>query len=159
MPLFGRGGDEVKQAGGADPGAALTDALERYRAMPVPERAALVLATVAPAIAEHWDAARVDPRQLMEPTLVKPLIPQTGVHKETPEQYRARLVDLPVILAEAFNALVLARLLVPYDTAGAGSQILYSVSPDGLAALERGDVAEVVARSERSRAAPLSGDV
>ena len=106
MPLFGRGRDEVKQAGGADPGAALTDALERYRAMPVPERAALVLATVAPAIAEHWDAARVDPRQLMEPTLVKPLIPQTGVHKETPEQYRARLVDLPVILAEAFNALV-----------------------------------------------------
>jgi hypothetical protein len=73
MPLFGRGGDEVEQAGGADPGAALTDALERYRAMPVPERAALVLATVAPAIAEHWDAARVDPRQLMEPTLVKPL--------------------------------------------------------------------------------------
>jgi hypothetical protein len=59
--------------------------------------------------------------------------------------YRTQ-AELGVVLAEAFNALVLARLLVPDDRFAGQSQLVYSTSADGLAALERGDVADVVAR-------------
>ena len=148
MPLFGRGGDEVKQADGADPGAALTDALERYRAMPVPERAALVLATVAPAIAESleqygWNG--VGHPKASEGYLTGLFYPNVGIRYDrlSAEQHHARH-DFEVTLSEAFHALVLARLLIPYYYQH--DVPLYSVSPEGLAALERGDVAEVVAR-------------
>jgi hypothetical protein len=64
----------------------------------------------------------------------------------SPEQHRT-LHDLQVTLSEAFQALVLARLLIPYIYQGGGvGGTLYAVSGDGRAALERGDVAEVVAR-------------
>jgi hypothetical protein len=74
------------------PATVWADALVRYRAMPVPERAAEVLARVAPALAESFDNATWDA-----------------------------------------------------DSSG-GSVTKYAVSPDGLGALERGDVAEIVAR-------------
>jgi hypothetical protein len=59
--------------------------------------------------------------------------------------YRSQ-AEIGVVLAEAFNALVLARLLIPDDQFAGQSQLVYSISADGLAAVERGDVAEVVAR-------------
>lgn len=68
------------------PATVWADALDRYRAMPLPERAAEVMATIAPALASSFDEA-------------------TWKHG-----------------------------------------IEYAVSPDGLAAVERGDVAEVVGR-------------
>ena len=150
MPLFGRGGDEVEQAGGADPGAAWADALERYRAMPVAERAASLLATVAPAIAESFDKANwragIAPLHTEGDSLLELLIPQTRrPDKLSPEQWRA-MYELRITLAEALNALLIARLLINFDYGSGGSVIKYAVSPDGLAALERGDVAEVVAR-------------
>ena len=56
------------------------------------------------------------------------------------------MYELRITLAEALNALVIARLLINFDYGSGGSVIKYAVSPEGLAALERGDVAEVVAR-------------
>jgi hypothetical protein len=114
--------------------------------MSVPERAAEVLATIAPALAEFWDSAALDPRKRLHTTnhkaLLEHMLPKTGAGTV---QYRTQ-VELGVVLAEAFNALVLARLLIPYDYFVGSSQVLYSISADGLAALERGDVAEVVTR-------------
>ena len=55
--------------------------------------------------------------------------------------------ELRVTLAEALNALVIARLLINWDRGSSGGSVIqYAVSPDGRAAVERGDVAEVVAR-------------
>jgi hypothetical protein len=65
--------------------------------------------------------------------------------KLSPEQWRAKY-ELKVTFAEALNALVLARLLIHWEVGSGGSVGQYAMSPDGLAAVERGDVAEVVAR-------------
>jgi len=150
MPLFGRSGEDAEHAGRADPGAAWTDALERYRAMPVDERAASVLATVAPAIAESFDKANwkagIGPLHTEGGSLLELLVPQTArPDKLSPEQWRA-MYELRITLAEALNALVIARLLINFDYGSGSVVIKYAVSPDGVAALERGDVAEVVAR-------------
>jgi hypothetical protein len=150
MPLFGRGGEEAEQAGGANPDSAWADALGRYRTMPVAERAASVLATIAPAIAEKFDNANwkagVGPSHTDGDSLLDLLIPQTTrPDKLSPEQWRA-MYELRITLAEALNALVIARLVINFDYGSGVVGIRYAVSPDGLAALERGDVAEVVAR-------------
>jgi hypothetical protein len=120
--------------------------------MSVPERAAEVLATVAPAIAESWDNAvwkeGVGPRHTSQSYLVGLLVPEAGIRwdQASPEQHRI-LHDLQLTLSEAFQALVLTLLLIPYHySGGAVGLALYAVSRDGLAALERDDVAEVVAR-------------
>jgi hypothetical protein len=128
-----------------------SDALERYRAMPVPERAAEVMATIAPALAESFDKATwkqgMGPGDTDGRSLLALLIPSARrPDKLSPEQWRA-MYELKVTLAEALNALVIARLLINWDVyVSGGSDIKYAVSLDGLAALERSDVAEVVAR-------------
>ena len=166
MPLFGRGGDEVPRdlepetvevaadtpgRWQAVPPTVWSDALERYRAMPVPERAAAVMATIAPALAQSFDKATwkqgIGPADTEGRSLLALLIPSARrPDKLSPEQWRA-MHELEVTLAEALNALVIARLLINWDAyISGGSVIKYAVSPDGLAALGRGDVAEVVAR-------------
>jgi hypothetical protein len=165
MPLFGRGGEDPEQDLGPDPVTVWSDAadgwrempatlwaaaLERYRAMPLPERAAEVLARVGPALADSFDKATwkqgSGPRGTEGHSLLGLLIPSARrPDKLSPEQWRA-MHELHVTLAEALNALVIARLLINWDEGSGGSVIKYAVSPDGLAALERADVAEVVAR-------------
>jgi hypothetical protein len=166
MPLFGRGAEEAEQDLGPDPvtvwsdaakdwrelpATLWADAFERYRAMPVPERAAEVLARVAVALGESLDTATwkqgIGPRGTEGDSLLALLIPSPRrPDKLSPEQWRARH-ELLVTLAEALNALVIARLLINWDAGSSGGSVIkYAVSPDGLAALERGDVAEVVAR-------------
>jgi hypothetical protein len=152
VSLRRRAKDEVEQEGGPDPDAAWAEALERFSAMSVPERAAEVLATVAPAIAEYWDSADLKPIERLkgilktthQQKLLEHVLPEIRVPMESDRTRR----KLGVLLTEAFNALVLARLLIPYDywASGSGSQLVYFVGPVGVAALERGDVAEVVAR-------------
>jgi hypothetical protein len=114
--------------------------------MSVPERAAEILARIAPALAEYWDSAELDPVERLHKTnqsaLLRHLLPET-TRGSVPYRTQA---EVGVVLAEAFNALVLARLLVPDDRFAGQSQLVYSISADGLAALERGDVADVVAR-------------
>jgi hypothetical protein len=166
VSLFGRGGDEAE--GDPGPGPATVeatlgegwqvlpatvwaDARDRYRAMPVPERAAEVLAAYAPALARRFDEATwkqgIGPRDTDGASLVSLLIPSPRrPDKLSPEQWRA-IHELRVTLSEAVNALVVARLLINWDVGSSGGSVIkYAVSPDGLAALERGDVAEVVAR-------------
>jgi hypothetical protein len=166
MPLFGRGGDRAEQDPGPDrvtvwagaderwqemPATVWDDARDRYRAMPLPERAADVMATIAPALAESFDKATwkqgIGPRGTEGDSLVALLIPSARrPDKLSPEQWRAKH-ELHVTLAEALNALVIARLLIHWDAGSSGGSVIkYAVSPDGLAAVERGDVAEVVAR-------------
>jgi hypothetical protein len=166
MPLFGRGGQESERDLGPDsvtvlsdagegwremPATVWADALERSRAMPVPERAAEVLARIAPALAESFEKATwkqgIGPRGTEGHYLLGLLIPSARrPDKLSPAQWRA-MHELRVSLAEALNALVLARLLIHWDADSSGGSVTkYDVSPDGLAALERGDVAEVVAR-------------
>jgi hypothetical protein len=125
-------------------------AFEHLVSMPLHERAAVVLAEAAPAINAAWDA--VDWSGIMGPSrtnmndLLEPLVPQVLYKDLSPEQ-RRKLASLRVVLAEAFQALVLARMLIRQDPSGnLYSEARYTNSPDGLAALERGDVAEVVAR-------------
>jgi hypothetical protein len=144
--------DQAEQPSGPDPGVAWTEALERFSAMSVPERAAEVLRTVAPAISETWENASfkqgggvlLDTRASR---LISLLVPHTGIRPDrvTPDQHRT-IDELRVTLAEALHALVLARLLIPHEAASGDTYILYANSPDGLGALDRGDVAEVVAR-------------
>jgi hypothetical protein len=166
VPLFGRGGNEAEGDPGPNPATVevtlgdgwqvmpatvWTDALARYRAMPVPERAAEVMATIAPALAERFHEATwkqgIGPRDTEGTWLVALLIPSARrPDKLSPEQWRA-MYELRVTLAEAMNALVSARLLINWDVGSSGGSVIkYAVSPDGLAAVERGDVAEVVAR-------------
>jgi hypothetical protein len=134
-----------------EPATVWSDALERYRAMPVPQRAADVLARVAPALAESFDRATwkqgIGPRGTEGDALLGLLIPSARrPDKLSPDQWRA-MHELRVTLAEGLNALVTARLLINWDAGSAGGSVIkYAVSPDGRAALERGDVAEVVAR-------------
>ena len=52
-----------------------------------------------------------------------------------------------LILREAFQALVLGRMVIRQEQTYKGATwVTYVNSPDGRAALERGDVADVVAR-------------
>ena len=166
MSLFGRREDKTEQDPGVGPATievtskdgwravpptVWADLLERYRAMPVPERAAEVLATIAPALAESFDKATwkqgLGPRDT-QGTMLRALL-NPGARrpdKLSPEQWRAQH-ELDVTLAEALNALVLARLVINWDSGSSGGAVIqYAVSPDGLAAIERGDVAEVVRR-------------
>jgi hypothetical protein len=166
MPLFGRGGEEADQelrpnsvtvrSDAAEgwqemPATVWADALERYRAMPVPARASEVLARVASALAESFDKATwkqgIGPRGTEGDFLLSLLIPSARrPDKLSPEQWRS-MHELRVTLAEALNALVIARLLINWDAGSSGGSVIkYAVSRDGLAALERGDAAEVVAR-------------
>jgi hypothetical protein len=166
MPLFGRGGEEPEQVLGPDtvtvssdgperwrevPATVWADELERYPAMPVPERAAELLARIAPALAESFAKATwqqgIGPRNTEGQHLLGLLIRSARrPDKLAPEQWRA-MHELRLSLAEALNALVIARLLINWDASSTGGPVIqYAVSPDGLAALERGDVADVVAR-------------
>jgi hypothetical protein len=138
----------VEQEGEPDSGAVWAEALERYSAMSVPQRAAEVLATAAPSIIDAWDRANWTvgtPRRTTQEDLLAPLIAPEG-KRVTAEQCRTR-ARLSACLAEAFHAIVLARLLVPREISGTyDTFVTYVNSADGLGALQRGDVAEVVAR-------------
>lgn len=155
MSLFRRREDDQGQVGSGPvdsppPGDLVTSALEHFAGLSVPERAAEVLAVVAPAITAAWNA--VDWTTIEAPArtnmhdLLEPLVPEVRYKDLSPEQ-RWKLAGLRVTLAEAFQALVLSRMLIRQDPSGSvSSQARYSTSRDGLAALQREDVAEVVAR-------------
>jgi hypothetical protein len=59
---------------------------------------------------------------------------------------------LKYVLAEAFQALELGRMLFRIDeTPGGDMMSYYAISADGAAALKRGDVAEVLERASRPK--------
>ena len=64
----------------------------------------------------------------------------------SPEQ-RATWFSLELVLQEAFQVLVLTRMLIRRESEYKGAtDVTYAVGPDGRAAQIRGDVAEIVTR-------------
>lgn len=144
MGLFQHGSDGTYASGARVPDAAaeayqVAGTLERFAGLRVPERAAEILQTIGLTI-EQADAY-MGMRQLLAPWL-----PDAGWMKWSPQQ-RATWYSLELTLQEAFQALELARMLTRRESPYQGAtEITYALSPDGRAALSRGDVAQVVAR-------------
>ena len=123
---------------------ALAIALEYFAGLTVPQRAAELLETIATAIVRAPASWAPQMNHLLELQ-----IPMPAKHwSDLSERQRADHARLELLLAEAFQALVLARMLIRRETMGpqGGTIVSYANSPDGRAALERGDAAEVVAR-------------
>ena len=114
-------------------------ALDRISGLSLSDRAAELLNTVAPAI-EH-----ADDYQGMR-ALLAPLLPDSEWMKWSPEQ-RATWFSLELLLQEAFQVLVLTRMLIRRETQYKGAtDVNYALGPDARAAQSRGHVAGVVAR-------------
>ncbi len=112
--------------------------LAQLRALTLVERAAELLALIAPEISAS------DQRGQMSSLLAK-WLPDFGMNY-TPEQWD-EWHDLQLVLQEAFQVLVLTRLLVRREEADRfGTVVAYTVSADGHAALEASDVADVIKR-------------
>jgi len=144
MGLFQRSseGADANVAGVPDSSAdadQVARARDRFTGLPMPDRAAELLQTIGPAIEQADDYMGM--RQLLAPWL-----PEADWMKWSPQQ-RAAWFSLELILQEAFQALELARMLIRREGSYKGAtDITYALSPDGRAALSRGDVAQVVAR-------------
>lgn len=75
-----------------------------------------------------------------------PLLPETDWMALSPQQ-RTDWTSLALILREAFQVLVLARMLIRQEQTYKGATwVTYVNSPDGRGALSRGNIADVVAR-------------
>ena len=138
MPLFHRSEDDP---GSDSTGTSGTDrvstTLARFSALSLPQRAAELLATVTSSLEE--DALAMD-------QALAPLLPDSDWMALSPQQ-RTDWTSLALILREAFQVLVLTRLLIRQEQSYKGATwVTYINSPDGRAALGRQDVADVVAR-------------
>jgi hypothetical protein len=144
MGLFNRPdeGSDLTGAGPVAPSATadqVAATFDRIAAQPLPERAAELLNTIAPAIqqADGYLGMRA---------LLAPWLPDSDWMSWSPEQ-RATWFSLELVLHEAFQVLVLARMLIRRESDYRGATaVTYVLGPDGRAAQTRGDVAEVVAR-------------
>jgi hypothetical protein len=116
------------------------DALRHFNELTLPRRGAEILEKVAPKI------TAADSREGQDQILA-PFLPDLLSTDYSPGQWDS-WHELQRVLDEAFGALVLSRLVVRHDqtTNHWGTVTSYSLGPDGKAALERGDVADVVAR-------------
>jgi hypothetical protein len=138
VPLFRHSQDDP---GSSSSGTSNTDrvgtALAHFSALSVPVRAAEVLENVAASLDE--DALAMD-------QLLAPLLPETDWMAMSPQQ-RNDWTSLALILREAFQVLVLTRMLIRQEQTYKGATwTTYVNSPDGRAALGRRDVSDVVAR-------------
>jgi hypothetical protein len=144
MGLFNRqdeGSDLTGQAPAAPTAAAdqVTATFDRISEQPLAERAAELMNTIAPAI------QRVDEYLGMR-VLLAPWLPDADWMNWSPEQ-RATWFSLELVLQEAFQVLVLTRMLIRRESEHQGAtNVTYALGPDGRAAQSRDDVAEVVAR-------------
>lgn len=78
--------------------------------------------------------------------LIAPWLPDADWMNWSPEQ-RATWFSLELVLQEAFQVLVLTRMLIRRESEYRGATaVTYVLGPDGRAAQIRGDVAAVVAR-------------
>ena len=115
-------------------------ALRYFTGLSLPQRAAEVLRGIAPGLA----SSQCGMDQLLNPWCP---VSMTGLDADAPPRPDGWWALRPVLL-EAFQALELARLVVRQEdtTNHWGTQTAYYLASDGKAALERGDVADVVAR-------------
>ena len=117
------------------------DAILRYlTGLSLPQRAAEVLR----GIAANLGTSRSGMDELLNPWCP---VSMTGLPADTPPRPDGWWA-LRDVLLEAFQALELARLVVRQEesTNHWGTVTAYRLGSDGKAALERGDVADVVAR-------------
>jgi hypothetical protein len=117
------------------------DSMLRYfTGLSLPQRAAEVLRGIAPC----FGGGQTGMDQLLN--AVCP-VPESATRADGPPPPDAWYALRPVLL-EAFQALELARLVVRQEetTNHWGTVTAYRLGSDGKAALERGDVADVVAR-------------
>jgi|GEM_PF-5801362 len=149
MPLFRRSPEDPAEAAAPDAHLGrdqVAIALEHFAGLPLPQRAAELLRHLAPAIEAEGN---LDPKTQNMGALLAPLIPPLpDVWGKLSEQQRGDWAALKITLAEGFQALVQTRMLVRLEEPRNQifTTVYYANSRDGLAALERGDVAEVVAR-------------
>jgi hypothetical protein len=134
--LFQRGGDDSGTADAAE----LTASVDRLSGLPLPQRAAELMSAIAPALEQ------VDDYPGMR-ALVGSLLPDDADWMSWSPEQRTAWLSLELALQEAFQALVLARMLIRRESQYKGAtDVTYALGPDGRAAQGRGDVAEVVAR-------------
>ena len=121
--------------------------LDHFAGISLHQRSAEVLHGVAATIDQTDDPSDIVSPHLGMDMLVASWLPDSNWMNITPEQ-RGSWFSLQLILDEAFQVLVLARLLVRHEATDnrQGTNAAYFISPDGRAALGRGDVAEVIAR-------------
>jgi len=142
MPLFRRPENDPAAAPSGVAGAPAEPdqagmALAHFSGLSIPQRAAEILEQVA---------ASLDQDALAMDQLLAPWLPESDWMGLSPEQRRSWL-SLALVLREAFQALVLARMVIRQEQSYKGATwVTYVNSPDGRAALDRGDVADVVAR-------------
>ena len=140
MPLFHHNKDDAEQA--TDPPVdpeRYTKAVAYYRGLSFEHRAAEVLARIGPTIADGSQSADA---------LVASLMPAGSRDPDDLSQSEwDASFELEYTLHDAFQALVLARLLIRRESEYKGAtDIAYRLSPDGSAALAAGNAADVVAR-------------
>jgi NAD(P)-dependent dehydrogenase (short-subunit alcohol dehydrogenase family) len=103
--------------------------------LPLPQRAAEVLTGISSQLARGE-------RSAMD-RLLSLWLSDQYTDADRPDSW----YTLKYVLAEAFQALELSRMVFRIDeTPQGGTVCYYAISSDGAAALERGDVAEVVKR-------------
>ena len=113
--------------------------LHRVSRLSLPERAAELLTAIAPAIEQTDDYMRMQ-------VLLAPWLPDSDWMNWSPAQ-RATWFSLELILQEAFQVLMLTRMLIRRESQYKGAtDITYALGPDARAALSRGDAAEIVTR-------------
>jgi hypothetical protein len=142
MGLFHRSDEDatVPEATGPatvpDQVAATFDSISR---LSLPERAAELLVTIGPAIEQADDYLGMQ-------ALLTPWLPDSDWLNWSPEQ-RETWYSLQLVLQEAFQVLVLTRMLIRRESQYKGAtDVTYALGPDGRASQSRGDIAEVVAR-------------
>jgi hypothetical protein len=80
-------------------------------------------------------------------TLLGALLPEDADWMNWSPEQRAAWLSLELALQEAFQALVLTRMVIRRESQYKGAtDVTYALGPDGRAAYSGGDVAEVVAR-------------
>ncbi len=136
VPLFGH---SKHDGDGEDPPASAPsdfDALlQHFSELPLAQRAAELLTGISPQLA-NGERSAMD-------RLLTPWLSDQYSAADRPDSWYA----LKYVLAEAFQALELARMVFRIDESPQGeTSCYYAISSDGKAALERGDVAAVVGR-------------
>jgi hypothetical protein len=134
----------------ADPAAAAAvpdperyaESLAYWQQLPYHHRAAEMLTLLGKVLDSAGDT-------FIAGNAVEPLLPddfRTNMDALTSEQWDTA-VELEYTLHDAFQTLVLARLLIRHETEYKGAtDVNYKLSRDGKAALEAGNTAEVIAR-------------
>lgn len=142
MPLFKHPGpgDEGESPPTVTRGPDYDAAIRYFSGLPLPERAAELLRGIAPGLGSR--------RSGMDHLLgVWCPISLTGLAADEPPRPDGWWA-LRHILVEAFQALELSRMIMRQEDTDnhVGTVTGYELGPDGRAALERGDVAAIVAR-------------